>query len=133
MSKLSELTKIKGRGLSHYEKELLVGWEEVYKKGHLTLWILLALKHGAKHMAEIKRFINAHTDGTLSADDKSMYRSLRRYEKADLVSFKTRASKNGPDLKIYQLTDTGKTVLDNFIKRNIIPIFFTKRVKELLQ
>ena len=64
--------------LDKYEKELLAGWEEVYKKGHLTLWILLSLKHSPKHMTQIKRFLQAYTDGTLWADDKSIYRALRR-------------------------------------------------------
>jgi DNA-binding PadR family transcriptional regulator len=65
--------------LNTYEKTLLEGWEDTAKKGHLTLWILLALKDGSKHMAVVKTFITTATNGLLEADDKSMYRALRRY------------------------------------------------------
>ena len=33
---------------------LLAGWEDVYKKSQLTLWILIALKDGEKSMASVK-------------------------------------------------------------------------------
>lgn len=116
-----------------YERELLASWEDVYKKGHLTLWILLALKHGPKHMAQIKNFISAYTNRTLQADDKSMYRALRRYYDTELVDFKQRPGKNGPDLKVYRLTETGKKILERFLSRNIVNVFFTAEVKKLIE
>jgi PadR family transcriptional regulator PadR len=119
--------------LDKYEQTLLEGWEDVFKKGQLTLWIMLALKDGPKHMAEIKVFINESTGGALSADDKSMYRALRRYNDAELIDFKQEPGKNGPDLKIYALSDVGAKVLAEFINRNILGVFFKPEVKDLLQ
>jgi DNA-binding PadR family transcriptional regulator len=119
--------------LQSYEQELLDGWEDVFKKGQLTLWIMLALKHGPKHMAEIKTFIGEATNGILSADDQSMYRALRRYYEVEMVDFTTEAGKNGPDLKVYKLTDTGLNVLNRFIDRNIVKIFLKPDIKELLK
>ncbi len=119
--------------LDKYEKELLAGWEEVYKKGQLTLWILLALKSGSKHMEQIKRFIKTYTNGTLVADDKSMYRALRRYYDTELVDFKQVPGKGGPDLKIYSLSVIGAKVLDRFVKRNFLDVFFKPEVKSLLE
>src|SRR4051812_46916709 len=98
--------------LNDYEQKLLAGWEDVYKKGQLNLWILLALKEAPKHMADIKQAMADLTDGTVSADDKSMYRALRRYTEAELVGYTFRPSPNGPDLKVYELTDTGRNVLN---------------------
>lgn len=121
------------RHLDKYEKELLAGWEEVYKKGQLTLWILLALKHGPKHMEQIKNFIYDCTGGTLTADDKSLYRALRRYYDTELVNFKLKPGKSGPDLKIYSLNPVGAKVLDAFTRRNILDIYFNKQVMELLE
>lgn len=118
--------------LSTYEQTLLTGWEDVYKKAQLTLWILLALKAAPAPMAGIKDFIFEKTNGTISADDKSMYRALRRFADAELVSSTALPSANGPDKKIYQLTAIGKQVLQAFIDRNISRVFFDPSVKQLL-
>lgn len=118
---------------SSYEQKLLSGWEDVFKKSQLTLWILLSLKDSPKHMAEIKRFIFDTTNGMLEADDKSMYRALRRYSDVEMVRFETLPSDSGPDRKVYSLTHIGGTVLDSFIERNIVGVFFSPTVKKLLQ
>jgi PadR family transcriptional regulator PadR len=119
--------------LDKYERKLLQGWEEVFKKGQLTLWIMLALKDGPKHMSEIKEFIYRSTNGSLSADDKSMYRALRRYYDTELVEYTERPGKGGPDLKVYSLSSVGAKVLDAFVKRNIVDVYFNKKVKELFR
>ena len=49
-----------------YEQRILSAWEDVVKKGQLTLWILLALKNEPKTMAEIKTFIENKTKNTIS-------------------------------------------------------------------
>lgn len=119
--------------LSKYESTLLQGWEEVHKKGQLSLWILLALKDGAKHMASIKTFIERSTNKTISADDQSMYRALRRFDKGEMISFSTQPSESGPDKKVYELTQTGRQVLDSFIERNIEKVFFKPANKKLFE
>ncbi|MDB5182260.1 MAG: hypothetical protein JWO47_44 [Candidatus Saccharibacteria bacterium] len=118
--------------LDSYEQKLLDGWEDVYKKGQLKLWILLALKDGPKYMPAIKEFIAESTNGILEADDKSMYRALRQYDHAEIVTFQLDANDQGPDRKRYALTETGRKVLDAFIERNITGIFFTEQTKKLL-
>ncbi len=120
-------------GLDNYEQKLLEGWEDVFKKGQLTLWIMLALKDGPKHMAEIKEFIVRATNGSLTADDQSMYRALRRYHDAELVDFVQEPGKSGPDLKVYSLSSIGGKVLDHFVKRNIADVFFHPQIKSLLE
>jgi DNA-binding PadR family transcriptional regulator len=118
--------------LDDYEQTLLNGWEDTHKQSQLTLWIMLALKHGPKHMNDIKHFIGNWTNQTLLADDKSMYRALRRFNEADLINFTTKPSQKGPDLKVYSLTSTGKNVLSKFVERNVSGIFYDQQVKELL-
>lgn len=117
--------------LNDYEVKLLEGWEDVFKRGSLTLWTLLALKDGPKHMAQIKDFISGITKEVVTADDQSMYRGLRRYYDAELVRFETVASESGPDLKYYSLTKTGEVVLRAFVGRNI-RIFSDNKLKGLL-
>lgn len=118
--------------LDAYEQKLLEGWEDVHKKGQLTLWILLALKDGAKHMQQIKDFIETITINTLTADDKSMYRALRRFHDAEMIVFEAKPSEEGPDLKVYRLTPVGKRLLAKFIDRNITAIFYDPRTQKLL-
>lgn len=115
------------------EHSLVTSWEEVYKKGQLTLWVLLALFNGGKKMEEIKDFIERATKGLFSVDDKSMYRALRRYYDADLVEFEFKVNTGGPDWKIYKLTNLGKEVLGHFVKRNITGVLFQPEIKKLLE
>jgi PadR family transcriptional regulator PadR len=119
--------------LNDYQQSLLVGWEEIFKKGQLTLWIALALKAEPKHMAEIKDFITRLTNGTTEVDDRSIYRALRRYHKADIAAFKMIPSDNGPERKIYHLTRNGEILVDAFCKRNIIDVFYKSDVKKLIE
>lgn len=119
--------------LNDYEKQLLEGWEEVFKKGQLTLWIMLALKDGPKYMVEVKKFINQKTNGRLTADDQSMYRALRRYYDTELVEYRQEPGRGGPDRKIYSLSPIGERVLNEFCKRNILDVFFKPSTKSLLE
>lgn len=119
--------------LDKYAQQLLASWEEIFKKGQLTLWIMLALKDGPKYMADIKQFIAEATNGILSADDHSMYRALRRYYEAELVDFtQIPGNQSGLDRKTYQLTKLGEEVLDAFVSRNITEVFFKPNIKQLI-
>ena len=117
--------------LTKYEQTLLDGWEDVHKKAQLTLWILLALKDAPRHMVEIKTFIGERTNDTISADDKSMYRALRRFADADLIDFEAEASESGPDKKRYYLTGIGRKTLTAFLERNIQDVFLNPDNKKL--
>jgi PadR family transcriptional regulator PadR len=120
--------------LNSYEQKLLEGWEEVAKKGQLTLWIMLALKDGPKHMSQIKLFVHSANNGMIGADDQSLYRALRRFSKAGLVNFSSEpGKKGGPDLKVYNLEENGRKVLQAFVQRNIVAIYFKDNVKELFE
>lgn len=119
--------------LDTYEQQLLEGWEEVYKKSQLTLWILLALKDSPKHMAEIKSFIASTTQGTLDADDKSMYRALRRYHEGQLIDFSLEAGQGGPDRKQYFLTESGGKVLQAFAHRQVMQVFYRPEIRKLIE
>ena len=121
-----------GRTNGDYTQELLKSWEEVYKKGQLTLWIMLALKDGPKHMSQIKTFIDHATNTAFSVDDKSMYRALRRYYETELTDFETAPGK-GPEKKIYRLSPIGDAVLTQFIKRNILDTIYKPEIKSLIE
>ncbi|NEW09906.1 PadR family transcriptional regulator [Paenibacillus sp. SYP-B3998] len=115
-----------------YINKLLNGWEQVYKNSQLTFWVMLALKEGPKHMAEIKAFIDKSTNGTMSVDDKSMYRALRRYYDSELTDFSNAPGK-GPDKKIYRLSPIGETVFALFVQRNMISTLYKPEIKALIE
>jgi DNA-binding PadR family transcriptional regulator len=118
--------------LSNYEQTLLAGWEDVYKKAQLTLWLLLALRGGEKYMAEIKTFIEQVTHGLVSPDDKSMYRTLRRLTAGDIIKFHEQPAKGGPDHKVYTLTTEGNHILSQFLKRNIVDVYYDPKISKLI-
>jgi len=118
---------------AQFEQKILSAWEEVYKKGQLTLWLLLAFKDSSKDMADTKAFIEGSTRATLTADDQSMYRALRRLAQMELIDYSEQESvKGGPSRKIYQLTALGRSVLGKFVSRNIAGIYYQPGVKKLI-
>lgn len=115
-----------------YENQLLESWENVYKQGQLTLWIFLSLYEGEKTVSEIAAYIEERTDKNLSADPKSLYRSLRRYYDTDMVEYTLKPSDKGPNSKIYKLSDTGNRLLTTFVKRNIEKLIINNEIKGII-
>lgn len=111
--------------------ELLFAWEETYKKGQLTLWIFLSLKDGTKYVDEIKAFVEEQSNGSMTCEDQSLYRSLRKYQHVGIVDFEVGKGNKGPERKYYFLTELGNQLLEQFINRNI-NLFFKQEIKQLL-
>lgn len=106
------------------DETLLVKWEEAYKKGLLSFWILLLLHERSSYPFEMRHLIEEISQGTLSADDNSIYRALNRFQEVGIVSSEIRPSSQGPDRRYYNLTEKGCRLLKNFIERNI-QVFYT--------
>jgi DNA-binding PadR family transcriptional regulator len=115
----------------HYEQTLLTNWEEVYKRGQLTLWVLLALSEGPKNMVETRAWLQRMTHGTITVEERSLYRVLQRFHTAELVNLSTRPGAKGPDQKIYSLSAIGQRVLQQFIERNIA-LFLRPEIQGIL-
>jgi len=115
-----------------HEEELLKNWEEVYKKGLLTFWILLFLFERPAYAYEASEAIGELSQGTLSADENSMYRALNRFEALGIVQSQMHQSNIGPARRYYSLTQTGLSLLAQFIQRNIL-VFETPHVMERIQ
>jgi len=119
------------KNTDRYKNELLTTWEETYKKGQLTLWIFLALKDGPKYVNEIRDFIEEYSEGTISCEEQSLYRALRKFNHLKIVGFSSGKGNKGPDRKYYELTGIGIEILASFITRNI-KLFFNKKLIELM-
>lgn len=112
--------------------QMLENWESVYKKGLLTFWILLLLDKKPSYPYEMSAEVTRLSEGTISADDNSIYRAIGRFEEMGLVESQGVESKLGPPRKYYSLTETGRELLRRFIERNIL-IFQTPTVAERIQ
>jgi DNA-binding PadR family transcriptional regulator len=112
--------------------QLLKAWEETYKKGQLTFWILLALKGGKKYVEEVKTFIDEESRQTMSCESQSLYRTLRKFQHVGVVDFETGTGHKGPERKYYFLTELGQRLLGSFIERNI-NLFYNERIINLLK
>jgi PadR family transcriptional regulator PadR len=99
---------------------LLDQWENVYKKGLLSFWLLLMLHQRPMYVFEMGPALIQISQGTLAADEKSLYRALRRFETSGLVESTWRPSDVGPRRRYYQLTPLGTELLRRFAKRNIL-------------
>lgn len=115
---------------------LLLKWEDVYKKGLLTFWLLLLLHERAAYAYEINDAIQKISQGTISADNNSIYRALARFEAMGIVNSDLRQSDIGPARKYYGLSEKGVMLLGKFIQRNIL-LFETplvaKRIRTILK
>jgi PadR family transcriptional regulator PadR len=109
--------------------DLLSKWEENYKKGLLSFWILLLLYERPSYPYEMSAEVSKLSQGTISVDDNSIYRALNRFESVGIVNSELQQSNTGPQRKYYSLTNTGKALLTEFIRRNI-QVFETPAVSE---
>ncbi len=107
---------------------LLEKWEAVYKKGLLSLWMLLVLHRRPAYAFEMNTLIQQLSQGTISADDNSLYRALSRFEDMGLVASELQPSPSGPARRYYNLTPAGCQLLSRFIERNVL-IFRNEEVE----
>lgn len=99
---------------------LLAQWEGVYKKGLLTFWVLLLLHERPRYVFEMGQALETVSRGTMSADERSLYRALRRFERAGFVESEWQPSDVGPQRRYYHLSELGTELLRCFTQRNIL-------------
>ncbi len=112
--------------------ELLDNWEEIYKRGLLSFWLLLLLQECDSYPYEMNAKIFEITQGSIKASEQSIYRALKRFESLGVVRSFMQTSDSGPDRRYYTLTSSGNTLLKRFIQRNIF-IFQHPAVQAIIQ
>lgn len=111
---------------------LLAQWEATYKKGLLSFWLLLLLAQREAYPYEISAAVAELSQNTISAEDNSIYRALKRLAKSGVVDSEVRPSENGPNRRYFFLTDLGRDLLGQFISRNIM-VFRHPEIANLMQ
>ncbi len=118
---------------NRYRAELLETWENTYKKGQLTFWLLLALRDESRYVSDIQAFIDTRTEGTITCEDQSVYRALRKFYDLEIVDYELRDGNKGPERKYYSLTPIGRDLLGKFIERNVKILYNRSLVDMLFQ
>ena len=113
-------------------ENLLTQWEETYKKGLLSFWLLLLLATRKAYPYEIKGAITEMSQHTINADENSIYRALNRLADSGIVDSEVLPSETGPSRRYFFLTDLGHELLTRFITRNIL-VFEQPDVAEMIQ
>jgi DNA-binding PadR family transcriptional regulator len=111
---------------------LLDQWESVYKKGLLTFWVLLLLHERSSYVFEMGEQLEELSQGSISVDEKSLYRALRRFEAMGVVESTWQPSDVGPRRRYYALTELGTALLREFTQRNIL-IFRKPAIEERME
>ena len=111
---------------------LLNQWEETYKKGLLSFWLLLLLAQRKAYPYEIKSAIIEMSQNSINADENSIYRALNRLADSGIVDSELLASGTGPSRRYFYLTRLGRELLTHFISRNIL-VFERPEVADLIQ
>jgi PadR family transcriptional regulator, regulatory protein PadR len=113
-------------------ENLLAQWEETYKKGLFSFWLLLLLAQRKAYPYEIKGAISEMSQNTINADENSIYRSLNRLTDFGIVDSEVVPSATGPSRRYFFLTKLGRDLLTRFITRNIL-VFEQPDVAKLIQ
>lgn len=112
--------------------ELVGDWDDVYKKGQLSLWVLLSISEHERYAQEITDYMYHASNGAFEVKEQSLYRALRRFKTMGLVQIHERESpSSGPKRKYYSLTPSGEVVLGRFVALHILPLL-NDPVKTLL-
>ncbi len=98
---------------------LLARWEESYKKGLLSFWLLLLLAQRRAYPYEMKEAVAEISRGSIVAEENSIYRALRRLAESGVVGSEVLPSQTGPDRRYFFLTPKGRELLGTFTERNI--------------
>jgi PadR family transcriptional regulator, regulatory protein PadR len=85
----------------------------------LSFWILLLLHGRPVYAYEMTTMVADMSRGTVIADEKSIYRALKRFEESCIVQSEMQRSDIGPPRRYYSLTPMGQQLLTRFIERNI--------------
>jgi PadR family transcriptional regulator PadR len=111
---------------------LLEQWEDVYKKGLLSFWLLLLLAQRKAYPYEMKAEIAEMSQNTIIVEENSIYRALKRLTQSGIVDSEIVRSETGPSRRYFYLTPLGMDLLAAFINRNI-RIFHQPDVVKLIE
>jgi len=98
----------------------------------IGLRCLLTVYECETYAFEMSCLVTDLSQGTITADENSIYRALNRFENLGIVISSWRDSDIGPRRRYYRMTELGEELLQIFIQRNIV-LFQTKAISNRIQ
>lgn len=101
-------------------EEKVERWTVELRKGTLELYVLTVIHRSPTYGAKVCRRLYELTEGSLDLKAGTLYPILRRLEEGGWIDGKLvecREGEKGPGRKIYQLTSTGKQLLNSMIAK----------------
>lgn len=83
-------------------------------------------------MEEIKDFVEKMSNGSMTCEEQSLYRNLRKFQHLGIVEYDSKRVSKGPDRKYYFLSDIGKELFQRFVERNIL-IFTNETINNIIK
>lgn len=82
-----------------------------------TVFILTALARGKLHGYGIMSAVEELSEGRISLSTGTLYGALERLQKDDFVAFAGSESDGGPPRRYYELTESGRKLLQDEVER----------------
>jgi DNA-binding PadR family transcriptional regulator len=98
------------------EKDVTVNWLKEMQKGYIRIVVLTLLSKKPYHGYEIMKEVKEKTKGTLRFTSGGIYRILQDLEESKYVQG-TRDAQNRRRKKIYEITETGLTILERALTK----------------
>jgi PadR family transcriptional regulator PadR len=98
-------------------ESLLTEW----KRGMLCYWALSLVLQQPMYGLEIRKVIEAHTQGRLRLGPSTVYQILRRMERRGLLTSQWEPSSQGPPRAYYRATAAGREVVRRFTNEVLAP------------
>lgn len=106
--------------LDNDETQFLNDWEEVYKKGIITFWVLF---YASQRAYDAKSLYEQLEGSDTFLNEHSIYRLLRRLYDVGVIDQSHTEGRN----KFYTISPKGSRILTAFMARNIAPLSQTIR------
>lgn len=94
---------------------------EEWKRGMLSFWVLGLLLQKPMYGLEIKKEIQASTQGRMKLGESTIYQLLHRLEGRGLVSCLWKKSAGAPPRAYYEVTPVGREVLFRYAEEVLSP------------
>lgn len=94
---------------------------EEWKRSTLTFWVLGLLLDRPMYGLEIKKEIEASTQGKMKLGASTIYQLLRRLERRGLLTCRWEPAEKGPPRAYYDLTPTGRALVFRYASEILSP------------
>ncbi len=101
--------------------DIVEGMLNEWKRGMLTFWALGLLVVRPMYGLEIRKEIESSSEGKVALGVSTIYQMLRRLEGRGMVTSRWEKSPQGPPRAYYEITLSGRVVVQRYIQEVLSP------------